>query len=34
MSLIRNDYFVAPNFSLVIYKMILGEKIDIEDLKT
>jgi membrane-anchored glycerophosphoryl diester phosphodiesterase (GDPDase) len=34
LSLIKNDYFVAPSFSLVVYKMILGEKIKIEDLKS
>ena len=34
LSLIKNDYFVAPSFSLVIYKMILGEEIEIQDLKS
>ena len=34
MALIRPDFFVVPSFSLVIYKMILGEKIEIKDLNS
>lgn len=34
LSIIRKNYFVSPSFSTVIYKMILGEKIEIEDLRS
>ena len=34
LALIRPDFFVVPSFSLVIYKMILGEKIEIKDLNS
>ena len=33
LAIIRKDFFIYPSFSIVIYKMILGEKIDIEDLR-
>ena len=32
MSIINRDFYVCPSFSTLIYKMILGVKIEIEDL--
>ena len=32
LSIVRESFFLCPSFSILIYKMILGEEIEIEDI--